>query len=218
MNEVQSKLYGYPRTPHLSNSPGATSDDKHASKETLDYLASGIDLVTTTKMDGGNVSLYPDYFHARSLDSGTHAWDTFAKSIWSRIRFDIPEGWRISGESLYARRSIAYENLEAPLYIIGIWDDQNRLIPWDDTEEFAELFGLPTVPLLYKGTDFKEATTIWAKTHDTATSEGFVIRDANYIPYDEFGTHIAKWVRSGHVTTNADWRHRDDFAVNTFAV
>jgi hypothetical protein len=216
MNAIKSELYSYPRTPHLDFSPGATSDDKHASPSTLAYLRSGIELVTTIKMDGGNLSLYPDYFHARSKDSGTHAWDTMAKSIWSRIRFDIPEGWRISCESMYARRSVAYENLESPLYVIGIWNDKNELISWNDTEEWAALIGLPTVPLIYRGTDYKEATTVWGKNYDSSTSEGFVVRDAGVIAYDDFGKHIAKYVRSNHVTTRADWRHRDDFAVNTF--
>lgn len=216
MNTPESALYSYPRTPHLDFSPGATSDDKHATKATLDYLKSGIDLVVTEKYDGGNISFYPDYFHARSKDSGTHAWDTLAKSLWSRVRFDIPKGWRISGESMYARRSVAYENLDAPVYIIGIWNDKNNLISWDETEEWAKLIGLPTVPVIYRGTDYKEASTAWEKKFDTSFSEGFVIRDAGEFSYDEFSSHIAKWVRSNHVQTRADWRHRTDFAVNTF--
>jgi hypothetical protein len=28
---------------------------------------------------------------------------------------------------------------------------------------------------------------------------------------------VLKWVRAGHVRTEASWRHRDDFAVNEFA-
>ena len=32
---MERQLYSYPRTPHLPESPGATSDDKHASKEPL---------------------------------------------------------------------------------------------------------------------------------------------------------------------------------------
>ena len=211
-----SSLYSYPRTPHLPESPGATSDDKHASRETLTHLASGIELVVTEKLDGGNISAYPDAFHGRSQDSGTHAWDTFAKQIWSQIRFDIPEGWRVSCESMYARRSVAYENLESPLYIIGIWNDENKLISWDDTVEWAEMLGLPTVPPIYRGTDFKEAREAWKKNFDSETSEGFVIRDAGEIAYDDFHMRVAKFVRANHVQTSADWRHRDDFALNTF--
>lgn len=213
---MSTTLYSYPRTPHLPISPGATSDDKHASREALEYLASGIPLVLTEKMDGSNLSLYRDNFHGRSRDSGTHLWDTYAKKIWSQIRFDIPEGWRISGESMYARRSVAYENLESPIYIIGIWNEKNNLISWADTQEWAQMLNLPTVPTLYEGTSFKEATTLWSKNFSSETSEGFVIRDAGEIPYEKFGSHIAKYVRANHVRTSADWRHRDDFALNTF--
>lgn len=211
-----STLYSYPRTPHLPGSPGSTSDDKHASASTMSYLQSGVPLVTSVKMDGGNVSLYPDAFHGRSKDSGTHPWDTYAKQIWSRVRFDIPEGWRVSCESLYARRSVAYDNLESPLYIIGIWDDSNALISWEDTKEWAEMFNLPTVPPIYEGADFKAASTAWMKQFNPETSEGFVIRDAGKIPYELFGSRVAKYVRANHVQTSADWRHRDDFALNGF--
>jgi hypothetical protein len=216
MDKPSYPIYSYPRTPHLDFSPGATSDDKYASPDTLAFLQSGVEIITTEKMDGGNLSLYRDYFHGRSLDSGTHSWDTFAKQIWSEIRFDIPEGWRISCESMYARRSVAYENLASPLYIIGIWDDKNTLLSWDDTVIWAELLGLPSVPLLYRGTDYKKASKVWFTEMDDEKSEGFVIRNAGAIPYEKFGDNIAKWVRANHVRTAADWRHRDDFALNTF--
>lgn len=216
MSETKSALYSYPRTSHVPSSPGATSDDKHLTKAGLNYLTSGVELITSEKMDGGNLSLYPDYFHGRSKDSGTHHWDTLAKSIWSRVRFDIPEGWRISAESMYARRSVAYDDLESPLFIIGIWDETNSLISWDDTVEWAALFGLPTVPLIYRGNDWEQANKAWSEQFDTEASEGYVIRDAGKIRYEDFSTHVAKWVRKDHVRTSADWRHRDDYAVNTF--
>ena len=216
MDKPTHDLYSYPRTPHLDFSPGATSDDKYASKSTLAYLASGVELVVTEKLDGGNVSLYPDYFHARSLDSGTHAWDTVAKSRWAEVRSDIPAGWRISCESMYARRSVAYEGLLSPIYVIGIWNEKNELLSWDDTVEWSALIGLPTVPLIYRGTDYKEATTAWSKSYDTSISEGFVVRDSGTIHYDDFAKRVVKFVRADHVQTTASWRGRDDFALNTF--
>lgn len=207
----------YPRTPHLPHSLGMTDDDKMASKETLALLQSGIPLVVTEKMDGSNLTFYRDYFHGRSLDSGTHAWDTQARALWGQIRFDIPEGWRISGESMYARRSVAYDNLPGVYIVFGIWDETNTLLDWDSTEEWAEMFGLPTVPVLYRGSDYKEAVSVWHKTMNDEESEGYVVRDAGRIPYADFRKHIAKMVRANHVRTAADWRHRDDFALNTFA-
>lgn len=204
----------YPRTPHFPFSPGATSDDKYASAKTIAYLSSGIELISTEKMDGSNYNMMRDISYARSLDSGTHSWDTQAKAMWANIRWDIPEGWRISGESLQARRSVGYDNLEAFFLVFGIWDETNTLLDWDSTIEFSELLGLKTAPLLYRGTDYKQAVTAWSKQKDTTVSEGFVVRSAGRIHYDEFNGNFAKWVRPNHVTTSASWRGRDDWAVN----
>jgi RNA ligase len=212
-----NSIVKYPRTPHLPSSPGATSDDKWASKDALTYLDSGIELITSEKLDGGNLTWSRDHFHGRSIDSGTHAWDTQARAEWAQKRWDIPEGWRVSGESMMARRSVAYDNLPGVFIVFGVWDETNTLLDFDSMTEWAELLDLPVVPLLYRGADLKEATSIWAKTHNTETSEGFVVRDAGRIAYEDFGSKVAKWVRADHVRTSASWRHRDDFALNTFA-
>lgn len=204
----------YPRTPHLPSSPGATSDDKHASKEALAHLSSGIELIISEKMDGGNVTASKDSFFARSLDSGTHSWDARAKALWANIRWDIPEGWRISGESMAARRSVGYDNLPDVYLVFGIWDETNTLLDWDSTMEFAELLGLSTVPVLYRGNDYEKALKVWSETKNDQISEGFVMRNAGRIPYADFGLNFAKWVRANHVTTDAGWRGRDDWASN----
>lgn len=211
-----NSLLKYPRTPHLPWSPGATSDDKWITQEGLDYLSSGVELTVTEKLDGGNLSWTRDHFYGRSVDSGTQAWDTLARSLWAQKRWDIPTGWRISGESMYARRSVAYENLPGPYIVFGIWDEFNTLLDWDEMEEFAALLDLPVAPVLYRGNDFSQAVNAWEQEHDESFSEGFVLRYAGRIPYEEFGNKVAKWVRAGHVRTAADWRHRDDFDVNTF--
>ncbi len=211
-----NSLIKYPRTPHLPTSPGATSDDKWSTPEALKHLGSGIELVASEKVDGGNLTWSRDHFHGRSIDSGTHAWDTQARQLWATIRNDIPEGWRISGESMYARRSVAYYNLPGVFIVFGIWNENNVLLSWDDMTEWAALFDLPVVPLLYRGKDFKRACSIWAETHDEETSEGFVVRNAGAIAYDDFSMNVTKYVRADHVRTKADWRHRDDFALNDF--
>lgn len=212
-----STLYKYPRTPHLPFSMGATSDDRYASADALAYLNSGIDLVVTEKMDGGNITMYRDAFHGRSLDSGVHMWDTRTKQVHNRIAHEIPDGWRISGESMPARRSVAYENLLGPFYVFGIWDETNSLLSFDDMSEYAGMLDLPVVPTLYRGTDFSQAVKAWEKVLDDTVSEGFVIRDAGRIAYDNFGYHVAKYVRANHVRTSADWRYKVDFEYNTFA-
>lgn len=212
-----STLYKYPRTPHLPISPGATSDDKHSSKKALDFLKSGVQLVVTEKMDGGNLTFYRDNFHGRSLTSGTHTWDTAAKALWAQIHNEIPEGWRISGESMYARRSVSYDNLPGVYMVFGIWNENNDLISWDDTVEWCNLLELPHVPVIYRGNDFDKAISAWFDNHNSETSEGFVVRNAGSFAYEDFAMNVSKFVRADHVRTNADWRHRADFDVNTFA-
>lgn len=211
---MSNELVKYPRTMHLPSSPGATNDDKYASPVAIKNLSSGIELIVTEKMDGGNLTLGRNAFFARSLDSGTHSWDTKAKALWARIRWDIPEGWRISGESMAARRSVGYENLPDVYLVFGIWDETNTLLDWDTTVEYAELLGLTTVPVLYRGTDYSRALKIWSEIKDRDTSEGFVVRNAGRIPYARFPFEVAKWVRENHVTTAAGWRGRDDWEEN----
>lgn len=203
----------YPRTYHLPDSPGATTDDRILPN--LTGLTG--DLVVTEKMDGGNVTFTRDLMYARSVDSGTHAWDRACKAVWARIAHEIPAGWRLSGESMWARRSVAYEDLPGVFLLFGVWDAEHTLLGWDDTVEWAELLGLPLVPVLYRGDDLTRARTVWSRKRDEERSEGFVVRSAGPIPEAEFGRRVGKWVRAGHVRTTAAWRHRDDFAVNGFA-
>lgn len=212
MNNVQK----YPRTPHLPFSQTATSDDRFITAEALASLSTMEDLVVTEKMDGGNVTLYSDFIHARSTSGSLGPWDGMVKRLWEQIRYDIPTGWRITGESMWAERSVAYSNLPGVFMIFGVWDENNVLRSWDETEEWAELIGLPTVPVLYRGGDFKAAVKAWGSQLNDNVSEGYVVRNAGEFHYDSFSENMAKWVRADHVRTSADWRHRDDFAINGF--
>ena len=214
----EDNVFKYPKTGHLPSSLSVSSDDKIVSRETLDLLQSGIEIVASEKMDGGNITMMRDNFYGRSLDSGTHAWDTYAKQLHAKIAHEIPDRWRISGESLAAERSVRYENLPGPYMVFGIWDETNTLLSFDEMTDYADMLGLPVVPVLYKGTDYQEAVTVWEKSLNDEISEGFVLRDAGRIPYEEFPNRVAKFVRFNHVRTNADWRHRTDFAYNSFAM
>lgn len=204
----------YPRTPHLPGS-GASNDDKWASPETLDFLASGIELIVSEKMDGGNITMEHDHIHARSTDSVMGPWENPTKALWASIRGDIPEGFSVSGESMYARHSIGYEGLPGPFLVFGVWNAETAL-SWSEVEEWAELLGLPTVPVLYRGTDYAQALGAWRTMRTPDTSEGFVLRNANRFEYEDFGSNVVKFVRIGHIQTTDAWRARDDFTTNSF--
>lgn len=120
----------YPRTYHFDFSLGLSSDDKLISS--LDAFE-GQEVVVTTKMDGENTTLYSDYTHARSLDSGHHESRSWIKSKQAEIGHLIPQGWRICGENLYARHSIVYNDLHSYFYVFNIWNEENKCLSWDAT-------------------------------------------------------------------------------------
>jgi hypothetical protein len=203
----------YPRTFHLPDSPGATQDDKV--QHDLSWLDG--ELVVTEKLDGGNLTFTRDSMYARSLDSGIQPWDRPAKALWAMTAYRIPDDWRVCGESMWARRSIAYSDLPGVFIVFGIWDETDTLLGWDDTVDWATRLELPVVPVLYRGGSLSEARAAWAGQRDCETSEGYVVRAAGRIRADEFPVKVVKWVRAGHVRTPDSWRRRDDFPLNEFA-
>jgi hypothetical protein len=195
--------YKYPRTPHLPWSPGATNDDVY-----LAYTSvfEGREVVVTLKMDGENTTMYRDHIHARSLDSGHHPSRAWVKGLHGAIAHSIPEGWRFCGENLFAEHSIRYEALPSYFMLFSVWDEQNRCLSWNETEEWAALLDLTTVPVLYRGR-WNEAT-VRAIPLDPTTHEGYVVRTTDGFAYPDFGRHVAKWVRPAHVQTDQHWMNR----------
>lgn len=194
----------YPRTPHLPWSPGITSDDK-----VLDSLNgfTGVEVVITEKLDGENSSLYTNHSHARSLDSQMHPSRSWLRQMHASIKHEIPEGWRICGENLYAKHSIHYSNLPSYFFVFGIYDNKNICISWDDTKEWCSLLGLCMVPELYRGMwDADLVKALWKNTSAFGgEGEGYVVRTAAAFPYDQFWSHVAKYVRADHVQTSEHW-------------
>lgn len=196
----------YPRSFHLPWSLGATDDDKTLSG--VEHFV-GQEVVVTEKFDGENETMYPDgYVHARSLDGRTHESQTWVRALAGRIGLDIPSTMRICGENVYARHSIAYEALETYFYVFGIFEGEVSL-SWDEVEAYAEMLGLTTVPVLYRGI-WDEAAV---KACYTGTSrgggvqEGYVVRLARSFTRGEYPVSLAKFVRANHVQTGAaHWR------------
>jgi NADH:ubiquinone oxidoreductase subunit len=199
----------YPRTKHLPWSLGATSDDK-VLKDTLCFIDKTV--VITEKLDGENSTLARDYYHARSLDSKDHPSRSWIKQFHASIQHEIPEGWRICGENMYARHSIAYDNLKSYFYCFSIWDENNYCIPWNDTVDFCNLLGIEHVPVLSEPFLWHP----WLVTsiddndfvgYDPETQEGYVIRNVDRFHYDDFENNVAKFVRKNHVQTDQHWMY-----------
>lgn len=193
----------YPRTRHLPWSPGTSQDDVVAEQLTAFV---GQRVIVTEKMDGENTTLYRDHMHARSLDSRHHPSRDWIKALHGSIAHELPEGWRICGENLYARHSLGYAALPSYFMLFSVWDADNRCLDWDSTVEWAALLGLETVPVLYDG-EF-DLESLMALEVDTERSEGYVVRLASSFAYAAFGESVAKWVRAGHVQTDQHWMHQ----------
>jgi len=204
----------YPRTYHLPTSPGLQSDDRR-----MPSLApfQGQRIIITEKMDGESTTLTPARAYARSPDSGYHLSRDWLRAFHARRAANIPDGWRISGEYLFARHSVSYTRTAAnPLrsffYGFGVWDNENKLLDWDSTLEILAMLDIEAVPVLYDGPFSEAMITKLASSLDTSRQEGFVVRLAAGMPYPSgsgsagrFFDAIAKWVRPAHVTAEQHW-------------
>ena len=193
----------YPRTPHLPWSEGCTSDDKML-KDVFHFI--GKQVVITEKMDGENTTLYQDGFHARSLDSRHHPSRDWLADFHSKLAYEIPKGWRVCGENLFAKHSIEYQSLDSYFLGFSIWNEDNEALSWELTLDWFEMvLGITPVPVLFEGT-FDEVI-IKQLSLDLNKSEGYVIRNVDSFEFKDFSKSVAKFVRKNHVTTEDHWMH-----------
>lgn len=212
----------YPRTFHMPWSQSETSDDVFW-KDTSFF--NGKEIVITEKMDGECTSIYHGgNCHARSMDSRHHPSRSVIKSLAGQIGYLIPENFRVCGENLFAYHSIFYTDLPSYFLVFGIYDESNKCLSWDDTEELCKELGLHTVPVLYRGIwDDKNVKSLWTGkgTFPTFTTqiqnptfpddfiesgaEGYVARIVDSFHYDDFRQNCAKYVRPNHVQTSTHW-------------
>lgn len=182
----------YPRTLHLPWSPGVSKDDRVL--EDLSVFENN-HVVVTAKMDGENTTLYKDYLHARSLSSRDHVSRHWIKNFHSQIAYNIPNGWRICVENLWAKHTIHYKHLSNFCLLFSIWTEDNICLPWDDTVEWSQLLGVSTVPVLYKGLwDEELIRELYTEELNGDRMEGYVVRVVDAFHYGEFRTHVAKYV------------------------
>jgi hypothetical protein len=201
----------YPRTLHVPWSLGMHEEDRiHSSMEQF-Y---GKEVVVSEKLDGENTTMYHDYIHARSVDGRNHVSRNWVKNLWSQISHEIPKGWRICGENMYAVHSIAYKDLHSFFYGFSIWDDRNYCLRYDDTIEWFKLLNIEYVPELYKGIYDEKVIKDICSNLNTDRCEGVVIRLADSFSYADFKKYMGKYVREGHVSTIPHWMHGRAIEIN----
>lgn len=214
----------YSRTFHLPFSEGVTSDDKILLS--LDQFI-GKEVIVSEKIDGECSCVYPDgYTHARSLDSKHHPSRSWLKNYASTFCHDIPTGYRIYGENVFAFHSIFYTNLPSYFLLFGIYEG-DKCLSWEETVELSQLLGLHTVPIIYQGVwDEQLIRKLWNgigafPTFETdkqnpvfpcdffpCQAEGFVVRLAEEFSVHDFSHSVAKMVRPNHVKTDSHWMEK----------
>ena len=202
MSEQQTKYF---RTFHLPWSESVADDDIVRKSP----FCEDDDVVVTIKMDGENFTGYNSgNTHARSINSGAHVSRDFVKAYWRSISYNLPIGWRVCGENLYAKHSIHYTNLKSYLYVFSIWNEHNECLSWDDTMEWADMLGLTLVDVIYKG-KYDEAAIKNSFLPFKDEHEGYVVRNAKGFKYEEAPMNIAKYVRKNHVQTSDHWMFQE---------
>lgn len=193
----------YPRTYHASWSAGITDDDRVLN----DYSTfENRRVIVTRKMDGENFTGYNDYCHARSIDGRHHYTRDWAKNFWMQRSFELPIGWRVCAENLYAVHSLSYDNLDGYLYGFSVWNDKNECLSWDDTVTWFKLLDMSMVPVLYDGIfDIDKIKKCYDEKTDYDTHEGYVVRLADSFYYSDFRKSVFKYVRKNHLSSNVHW-------------
>lgn len=198
--------YKYPRTLHLPWSLGKSQDDRVL--RSVDHF-NGKEIVVTEKLDGENTTLYRDYIHARSIDGQSHPSRNLVKALQAQIGYQIPSGWRMCGENLYAKHSIYYRNLPSYFLVFAVYDESNICLSWDDTVHFSASLGLSTVPVLYRGLwDRKAVERCFSgeSVFSGSQQEGYVVRMAAQFAFEDHTANTGKFVRANHVQTDEHWQ------------
>lgn len=205
----------FPRTHHLPWSEGVHDDDRVI--DSLEQLL-GRRVIVTTKWDGENSTLYSDYIHARSVDGRSHPSRDWLKGFWATIAQDIPIDWRVCGENLFAQHSIAYTSLPSFFLGFSVWNERNVCLSWDDTLEWFQMLGVTPVDVLFDGVfDERAIRALFNASRDWSSREGYVVRTADSFSYGDYRSHVAKFVRKGHVQTTKHWMHGQPIVRNSLA-
>lgn len=206
MNE---NYFKYPRTFHLPYSETITDDDKRLKAD--DHFYEMTEVVVSEKMDGQNQTIYSDgYYHARSIDGHGKKWDNWLKQYIQSWHYNIPNGWRVCGECLFAKHSIDYHfpNDGHLFQVFSIYDDRNVCLSYEQTWMWCDLLGLKEVPIIYVGKYDKNKILKRFNEYKSLQErevEGFVIRNIDEFKYEDFSKNVGKYVRANHVQIDEHW-------------
>lgn len=182
----------YPRTYHLP-----WSDTLHNDDQRLESSAGfvGKRVIVTKKMDGEHTTMYQSHLQARSAESLSPRTRHGVQNFWAAISHDIPGGWRICGESLWAQQALRDEHLPSTFLGISLWNDRNVCLSWDETREWFELLGIAPVPVLYDGLYDEATIRRFDAPEQRVKNAGYVLRVAEAFQYGEFRKSVGKYVR-----------------------
>jgi len=199
--------YKYSKIYHVPWSKSITNDDEVLSDDDL-KLYKNKKVVLTLKMDGECTTKYNDHYHARSIDSKDHISRHHVKQLHSRIKYDIPDNWRICGENLEAKHSLKYNNIDSYFMVFSIFNENNIHLSLKETLEWCDLLNLWHVPIL-DIIDFDEnKIKEYCNNLNTDINEGICIRNIDSFHFSDFKNNYCKYVRKNHVQTDEHWMYK----------
>jgi hypothetical protein len=205
----------YNRTFHMPWSPGGTNDDKRATS--VDSLL-GKKIVITEKMDGSNTSIESQGCFARThAGPPTHKSFDQLKALHANIKHNLSIDLQYFGEWCYAKHSIEYTELPGYFLLFNVRDlVVDFWFDWEGVELLAKELGLPTVPVLFKGTinSEKELKDLVESLMQQPSAcggirEGVVARIADTFEDKDFSSCVMKCVRANHVQTSEHWKDQE---------
>lgn len=205
-----SSMSRYPRTPYWPSSPSTAAGDRMTERPD-DFVGCGI--VVTEKLDGACTALAGGEAWGRAGPSGGAAgpWAAMARKhhAW-KIR---EPGTILWGEDVFAVHSIEYGAVreDRTFYAFSLWTG-TAVASWDDTVRGAAAAGIPTVPVLWRGsvpsTRHLDRLLSGLLSEESALGgdlEGAVVRHECGFGVEEFGSRVCKAVRAGHVQSEQHW-------------
>jgi hypothetical protein len=205
----------YPRTYHVPFSKGLTNNDRKAADGWEKYIINR-NIVITEKLDGENTAITKHGAFARSHAAPTDS--PWSANIWKEggwydyLKKYIADDEIMYGENMYAIHSIEYDRLPFDFFVFAVRKG-DVFMEWADVEMYAHERDLPTVPRLFNGmiSSLKNLEKHVSYLMHNGSKfgdviEGLVIRNADSFHFNDFSSHVVKYVRENHVQTDEHWR------------